>query len=43
MENTVFCLLFENKILNMVTNQTKPSVQLIIGYMKRIIAKETDV
>ncbi len=39
MENTVFCLLLENKILNIVTNQAKPSVQLIIEYMKRIIAK----
>ena len=43
MENTVFCLLFENKILNIVTNQAKPSVQLVIEYMKRIIAKGTDV
>ena len=43
MENTVFCLLLENKILNIVTNQAKPSVQLIIEYMKRIIAKGIDV
>ena len=43
MENTVFCLLLENKILNIVTNQAKPSVQLIIEYMKRIIiAFKTD-
>lgn len=39
MENSVFCLLLENKIFNIVTNQAKPSVQLIIEYMKRIIAK----
>ena len=37
MENTVFCLLLENKILNIVTNQ------VIIEYMKRIIVKETKV